>query len=518
MRVVFRVDAAVRIGTGHLMRCLTLAESLRQRGVQVRFISREHVGNQVALLRQRGISVSVLPAPANGVTVSSEGYADWLGVTQAEDAEQTIQALDGERPDWLVLDNYALGVEWEHRIRQHVERLMVIDDLADRQHYCDILLDQNYSPNGEQRYADLVPENCKLLMGPNYALLRPEYSVQRKTFRDRDGQVKRVLVFFGGSDPQNVTGLALEALSCPGLEHLEVDVVVGANNPNREGLEAQVRQRRHTRMYGPRPHLADLMSQADLAIGAGGATNWERICLGLPTVVVSIAENQRSASEALAEAGLIYYAGRFPGIGTDHLKRLLLALVQNAQRLTDLTMRNQVQVDGLGALRLVEVMRPSAIDETRLRPACEEDIVIYYNWANDPEVRKNAINTFPIPWATHRAWFERKLQDVNSRLFVLEAVRLPVGQIRFDREGSKAHISYSLDSIARGRGWGARLLSLGTDAILKIEPVRLCAEVKVENNASSAVFLRMGYTETSSANGKTYRSFYLDPIASDRDG
>jgi UDP-2,4-diacetamido-2,4,6-trideoxy-beta-L-altropyranose hydrolase len=492
MKVSFRVDASVRMGTGHVMRCLSLAESLRERGVQVHFICREHTGNLVALMRQKALPVTVLPAPAMNDATTGKDYAVWLGVTQAEDAKQTIEALNGERPDWLVVDHYGLDVEWEQRLRSHASKLMVIDDLANRHHDCDVLLDQNYSLVGERRYSGFVPETCKILVGPRNALVHPEYAAYRRTMPARDGQVRRVLVFFGGSDPQNMTGMALEAISDPTLNQLEVDVVVGANNVHRESLENQAKKRPGTRIYGPRPHLADLMSQADLAIGAGGASTWERMCLGLPAVVVSIAENQRPASEALAAAKLIYYAGDIADIKVNDLKQLLMTLTRSIESLAELTMRNQREVDGLGALRLAEVMSPSATHEIRLRPTCEEDVVFYYNWANDPEVQKNAVDTSTISWATHQAWFSGKLGDLNTRLFVLEASGLPVGHVQFVKEGVDARIDYSLDSIARGRNWDSRLVALGLNMMQQIEPVRLRSEVLDRNDALSAAFLFMG--------------------------
>jgi len=511
VKVVFRVDASARMGTGHLMRCMTLAEALRARGVQIRFVCREHEGNLIVQLQQMAMPITVLPAPTIKDTGTFEDYSAWLGVTQAEDAEQTIEALNGEKPDWLVVDHYGLDVEWEQRLRKHTGKLLVIDDLANRRHDCDVLLDQNYSSEGEHRYTGLVPDPCKLLVGSRYALLRPEYVAYCKTLRVRDGQARRVLVFFGGSDPQNMTGMSLEALSHPGLKHLDVDVVIGANNPHREALEKQSRERPQTTIYASRPHLADLMAQADFAIGAGGATTWERMCLGLPTVVISIAENQRPACEALAEAKLIHYAGHFSDIKTAHLTQLLKQQCHATENLNKLSTRSQLQVDGLGALRLLEVLDPSDISKIQLRPASEEDSVLYYNWANDPEVRKSAFKTATIPWATHRAWFSNKLQDLNSHLFVLEAGGLPVGQIRFDKDADEASIDYSLDVIVRGRGWGQRLVALGSDLMQKIEPVRLRAEVKAGNETSSSVFLRMGFTETPSASPGG-RSFYRDPV------
>lgn len=508
MKVVFRADASTQMGIGHLMRCLTLAEALRARGAETRFICREQVGHLIPLLRQRAIPVTALPGPAKGAIPLGDEYAVWLGVTQAEDAGQTIEALDGERADWLVVDHYGLDIEWEIRLRSHTERLMVIDDLANRPHDCDLLLDQNYSADGEDRYTGLVPGPCKRLVGPRYALLRPEYAGYRKTLRPYDREVRRVLIFFGGTDPDNLTGTALAALSVPELRHLTVDLVVGPNNPHAETLRRQAAERGGATLYPSQSSLSDLMARADLAIGAGGGTTWERLCLGLPTVLVTIADNQRPAAEALAEARHVHYVGHSSDVSVENLSKAILASISNPVRLAEMSLQNQLLVDGLGAPRIREFLLPTETAQTHLRRACEADVVSYFNWANDPEVRRNAIHTEAIPWATHQAWFAKKLSDPKSHLYVLDAAGLPVGQIRFDREGDEAGIDYSLDSIVRGRGWGARLVSLGMALMDRIEPVRLRAEVKAENEASRSVFSGLGFT----AEYKNSRFvFYRDP-------
>lgn len=347
MKAVFRVDASARMGIGHLMRCLTLAEVLRERGAQIRFICREHPGNLMALLQKKAMPVMMLPAPALN-DVIGEDYAAWLGVAQIEDAAETIEALNGERPDWLVVDHYGLDVEWEQRLRPYTSRLMVIDDLANRQHGCDVLLDQNYSAEGVRRYAALVPETCKLLVGPRYALLRPEYATFHKALRVRDGQVRGVLVFFGGTDPQNMTGMALEALSHTDLAHLDVDVVVGASNPHRESIGQQVLHRPFTTLHEPRPHLADLMVKADLALGAGGTTSSERLCLGLPTLVVCIAENQVPSSVALYQAGFINYLSIYDKVTATSFFHGIVNMIENPRKLIEMSLRGQALVDGFG--------------------------------------------------------------------------------------------------------------------------------------------------------------------------
>ncbi len=514
MNVIFRVDSSLLMGTGHLMRTLTLAEALRDRGVLVGFICRQHKGNFVALLEQRSIPCTILSAPIIASSGVQENYAEWLGVTQNQDAAETIEALRGEKPDWLVADHYGLDIEWEKQVRPHVKQLMVIDDLANRSHDCDILLDQNYSFEGELRYAGLLPDQCKRWVGPRYALLRPEYRMYRKTLCDRDGIVKNVMVFFGGSDLHNMTGVALDALSHPDLKHLEVDLVVGPTNPYYAEIERMAHKRLKTRIYGHRQHLADLMVHADLAIGAGGATTWERMCLGLPTAVITIADNQRPSTNALAAAKLIHYVGDVTNIDSGQLQKELFELINTPERLSDLSLRNIVEVDGFGVPRLVETMFPSALHVLSLRPARSNDIVLYYNWVNDSEVRKSAINTSPISWLSHKEWFIKKLNDSNSWLFVLEAKGLPVGQIRFDRDGDHLMIDYSLDICVRSRGWGTQLVSLGADLMQQIENVKIFAEVREENNRSSAVFLRAGFVEEQNSSQDGYRYFYRYPAFS----
>ncbi|MEI7429422.1 MAG: UDP-2,4-diacetamido-2,4,6-trideoxy-beta-L-altropyranose hydrolase, partial [Betaproteobacteria bacterium] len=279
MSVLIRSDASMKIGSGHLMRCLTLADQLKDMGAAVAFVCRDLPGGMFDLIQERGY----LGVRFN-MAVGGDG-------NQQDDAVATINAARGlfaESIDWLVVDHYQLDVAWEKILRPHVRKVMVIDDLANRQHACDLLLDQNYEST--ERYRDLVPENCNLLLGPKFALLRPEYSEYRKFMKPRNREMQRVLVYFGGSDDQNITGLAIEALSERELRKLDVDVVIGANYQHRERLVSQVNQRPKTIIYGPRLHLADLMAQADLAIGAGGVTNWERMCLGLPSLVIMMSK------------------------------------------------------------------------------------------------------------------------------------------------------------------------------------------------------------------------------------
>jgi UDP-2,4-diacetamido-2,4,6-trideoxy-beta-L-altropyranose hydrolase len=413
---LFRVDASSRIGTGHVMRCLTLAEALRARGTRVRFVCRDHEGHLGALIRHRAFAVTLLPVSMS--TSGGEEYPAWLGATPETDAAQTIAAL-AERPDWLVVDHYGIGREWEALLRPHVGRILAIDDVANRPHDCDVLLDQNYSAAGDERYATLVPGGCKLLTGPRYALLSPVYAVHRKALAPRQLPPRRVLLFFGGADPADATGMALEALSAGTLRELEVDVVIGHNYADRSALRARAKARPRTTVHEPRPHLADLMTRADIAIGAGGVTTWERMCLGLPTVLVSIADNQRPACEALASAGLAQYAGHYPGINAKALANVVQAWLREPAAVAAQGARVQTIVDGLGVGRVAEVLLPSPFAETRLRPDLE-------------------------------VGFEELLLDASD---------IPLGRVQWDQAADTAWLDWALDPVAQGRDWDAPLVA-----------------------------------------------------------
>lgn len=512
MSIVIRADASRRMGTGHVWRCLAVAERARERGAHTRFICRDHPGHLGALLRERGMDVRLLPPPAPAPDLAAEDHAAWLGTSEADDARETIEALEGKIPDWLIVDHYGLGLEWERLARPHAGRILVLDDLADRCHDCDVLLDANYSLDGRRRYDGLVPSACALDLGPRHALLGPQFAARRRISRSRDGRIRRVLVFFGGSDPRNTTSLALAALSDPAFRDWRVEVVVGANHPDCDGIHDQASRRPFTTVFGPQDHLADLMMTADLAIGAGGVTTWERMCLGLPAVVISIADNQRPASEALGQAGLIGYVGHVTDVTAADLGEMLSSLCDDPRRVAAMSVHGQIEVDGLGVPRLLERLFPTSTERLEIRPASLADAVTYFGWANDSAVRANAVRTEAIPWPTHEQWFASKLADRDAFLFVLEADGLPVGQIRFDRRGDEALIDYSLDPVVRGRGWGAHLVSMGASRVQQLHPLHLRAHVKTGNLASRAVFVRLGFelmSDATEAGWSFYRPFPL---------
>ena len=359
--VAFRVDASMQIGTGHVMRCLTLADGLQAIGAKCYFVCREHAGNLIDQIRQRGFKVIVLPISTNAVVAGSLEFEtsskseSWLGAHWIADAEQTIIGLGSIIVGWLIIDHYAIDSRWEKLLRPMCQKLMVIDDLADRLHDCDLLLDQNLGLNVGD-YSKLVPKKCVVLVGPYYALLRPEYVSYRKVNNIRKNIVKTALIFFGGNDLHNMTGMTIEALTQPELKFLELDVIIGANNPHISTLMTQVMDRPLTRIHQPRLHLADLMATSDISIGAGGATTWERMCMGLPSIVICVAENQRTVSEKLSSDGLIKYAGMANTLNYMALAEIISELIASPDRMFSFSVKTQQLVDGLGTFRVANII------------------------------------------------------------------------------------------------------------------------------------------------------------------
>jgi UDP-2,4-diacetamido-2,4,6-trideoxy-beta-L-altropyranose hydrolase len=346
MNIYIRADSSVQIGSGHVMRCLTLADTLREKGASISFICRELPGNLCNHIERKGYQVHRLPREDAGENFHAE-----------IDAKETEIILKKETTaQWLIVDHYALDHQWETRMRPLVSKIMVIDDLADRHHDCDVLLDQNLYQNQKIRYEALVPAQCTKLLGPEFALLRAEFIDTRKTLRNRDGNVKRILIFFGGVDPTNETSKALEAVAELKRPDIAVDVVVGGANPHKEQIRQLCAARPNTIIYCQIDTMARLMACADLAIGAGGSTTWERCCLGLPAIVLTIADNQVPLTVGASDVGAVDYAGSALKMSKDQLLLRLQDLLVDSERMRTISRCGFKLVDGAGAARVAELL------------------------------------------------------------------------------------------------------------------------------------------------------------------
>lgn len=351
MSIAFRADASAQIGVGHVMRCLTLANAMQKRGVQTIFVCRHLPQYLENILTGSGNQVLRLKSALNGDLLDDLPQSKLLGVSQKQDAMETIAAIANAKLDWIVVDHYGIDARWETFLRAKASRIMAIDDTADRMHDCDVLLDQNFYLNADTRYVGKVPPACALLLGPRYALLRDEFRVWRTKTNPRTGPVKRILVFFGGMDAENHTGRTIEILSQICGPEIAVDVVIGAEHSEREQIESLCMQSQF-RCHVETSRMAELMANADFCIGAGGSTTWERCSVGLPSITVSFASNQIEIASALDSLGACEYIGSPSVSNSVSMHRAILEMLRNPNRLFTMSTKAFSLVDGLGVDRL----------------------------------------------------------------------------------------------------------------------------------------------------------------------
>lgn len=363
MNFVFRCDASFQIGTGHVMRCLTLANALKQKGHKCHFICKAQAGNLIEKIKQNGhqayaLAVAIDDDKQVGDLAYRLDHSHWLGSSQALDATQCQQLLSYHTVDWLIVDHYALDYEWESRLRAYAKQIMVIDDLADRAHDCDLLLDQNLGTQ-DTDYAHLVPSHCKLLTGIKYALLRPEfaewrdYSLHRRQLAP---QLKTLLINLGGVDKDNVTTQILKGLVESALpKDCTIQVVMGATAPHIDSVRSVASELPwQTKIIINADNMAELMANADLAIGASGSTTWERCCLGLPSIQLVTADNQAKIANHLKAQNIAFV------IHQDSIRSQLIqiinTLVENPQRLLEVSHKCSTITDGLGTEKVKELL------------------------------------------------------------------------------------------------------------------------------------------------------------------
>ncbi len=352
MNITFRVDASLQIGLGHVMRCLTMAQVLKENKVEVRFICRKHEGNLIDKIRSSGFNVYELKMSDEDKFDNKLAHSHWLGSTQQQDASDCIDILKSEKSSWLVVDHYAIDEQWQKRLKPYYKKLMVIDDLADRKHQCDILLDQTFGRQKED-YLPLTPKGCELLLGSKYALLRPEFAKWRAYSLERriKPEFKHLLINMGGVDIDNVTEDILDELKvCHLPNDTNISILLGSLSPHLESIKSKVISLPYkTEIQVDVENMAENMANADIAIGASGATTWERCCLGLPTIQIVIAENQNNISKYLAKNNaikLLQDRKELGGIIND-VNDWMKNVSDIAQQISD----------GLGSLRVVsEVM------------------------------------------------------------------------------------------------------------------------------------------------------------------
>ncbi len=505
--IVFRADASAEIGTGHVMRCLTLADELARRGERVGFVCRElcgHLGDEVL---RRGHTLTLLPP------LASHTESGWLGVPVDVDAEETRAALRaGGRLAWLVTDGYGIDAEWESSLRDAADAIMAIDDLADRAHDCDLLLDQNLAIDVGARYATLVPADCRQLLGPWFALLRPQFAEQQR--RERDGVVRRILVSFGGRDQLDLTSRALRALAQVVQPGVAVDVVLPAAAPHFAVVSAFAAGLPGVEVHRAVDDMAAMMDAADLLLGGGGSMTWERCLLGLPALTVTAAPNQVESAAAVEAAGATRYLGpaeHVSEVGLADAVREALAAPETLVAMSRAARR--LVPDALGTKRVARAMLSSgSCGGYRLRPMREADLALVLGWRNSERVRPFMRSRHEISADEHAAWFAREDGCPDARHMVFECAGGPLGVVNFDevdRGAGTCEWGFYIGADDAPRGSGVRMGWLALEyAFDRLAVEKVSAEVLPTNARSLDYHEKLGFVETPPAEG--LRRFVLE--------
>lgn len=464
------------MGTGHVMRCLALAEPWLAAGSPVIFVAQQ----MPEALGQRAINAGVAPHPING---------EAGGI---EDAWATIAVAERHPDAWLVVDGYQFGPAYQETVKQAGVKLLLVDDFGHASHYyADFVLNQNLGADAS--WYPLKDEKTRLLLGTRYVQLRGEFLKQKTPAREPEQETVSILVTLGGSDPDNVTAKVIAALQA--TSNVAATVVIGGSNPHWEDLQALVeKDASRIQLIRNANNMPELMAGADLAIAAGGTTAWEFAYMGVPMLTIVLADNQKSNGEQLAAAGVAVNLGWHEELTPEVITKQIEALAADKAKRQEMEAKAWELVDGLGSMRVWLQLNESSL---KLRPATEKDAKLIFDWANDAGVRAVSFSSEPIIWENHLTWFNAKLSDANYRIWVAEDVEgTPIGQVRFQIEGETAAISISLDAGQRGKNRGSLLIWAACRKLFAETAVKqVRAYIKPDNQASVRAFEKAGFED-----------------------
>lgn len=495
MKLIIRADGDSKIGTGHIMRCIALAQGWQDQGGEVTFISRcESVS-----LKER---------------IQSEGFG-FIGLDHvcpdSSDLGNTLSILNNggaDRKDWLVLDGYHFTPDYQKAIRDAGIHLLVIDDMNHLPHYhADILLNQNIHAPDLHYHCD---EDTTLLLGTRYVLLRREFLKYREFKRQIPDRAKNILVTLGGADPNNVTLKVIEALILLDEADISVRIIIGPANPHQEILRKAIASAHFEVELLINPlNVPELMAWADMAISAGGSTCWELAFMGVPMITFILAENQIPVAEGIAKEGFAINLGGFEGFNTKTTSYEIYSLIQSKERRLNMAQKGKTGIKGTSREILYDILLSSMIS---IRPVQEYDCELIWKWANDPDVLAASFCSDVIPLKDHKIWFYSKLNDPCSNQYIgYNKDKQPIGQIRFDKvEEREYEIDISIDKLFRARGYGTTLIRHAICALnnnLELDVIH--AHVKFNNRASRNVFIKAGFISDNNTIIKNIECYHL---------
>lgn len=473
--LLIRADAGPEIGTGHVMRCLALAQAWQDEGGNVVFVTAMSTSSIAERLRRENCNVKYLAEQAGGS--ADAAYLTRIGRTCGA--------------EWIVLDGYRFGSDYQRTIKEAGFKLLFLDDVgADGIYFADIVLNQNIHA-AQSMYPDLR-SYTRCLLGPRFALLRREFRRPPAPAPEISKRC-RVLITMGGSDPGNVAARVLESIrQVP--EPLDVIAVVGPANLGLHNFNPASCSTHQIRVVSDPNSMAELMSWANIAVSAAGSTVWELCRVAVPAILISIADNQVPAARELDQRGVSVYLGPAKSIQTEIITSAFVDLLHSPGRRLQMSQMGQELVDGHGAGRVVNALR---ILPLQIRRATQKDCWLLWQWVNDPQVRAASFQCHEISREEHAAWFARTLKNNGSTIYIAEdSCGTPVGQFRVDSSADKAAVlDISVAPEKRGAGIGAVLIVQATQRIFCDTGLeRIYARIKPQNRSSLRAFEKAGFS------------------------
>lgn len=456
-KILIRADGNETIGLGHLTRCFALAEMLSA-DFEIIFCS-----------------IHIPKSLFNDIT--SKGFK----VHSLKNNEEFIDILTGR--EIIILDHYSLDSDFQKRIKSKGNKLICIDDIFDKEFYADLII--NHAPGISKEFYK-SQSYTKFAIGLDYALLRSPFLevAQEKFFSKKE---KSVFICFGGSDIQNLTLRALKIL-IKDPRFTEINAVIGASYNHTEDLKLFSEKHKNIKLHQSlnAKEMISLMKKSELAIVPCSGILLEALALRLTLIAGTYVDNQKVLYEGAKKANLIIDAKKF---SEDELKDAIEVFFKFPNK------DKEPVIDGFSAKRFKSILFKYSVN---LRKVNDKDALLLFDWANDPDVRKNALNSNEIELENHKNWFSKKINDPNNtEIYILEKDGRPLGQVRFDKIDGIWEIDYSIDKQYRGLGLGGRIIELGIEELKK----DVKAIVKIENLSSCKVFENLGFKNENTSDG-----------------
>lgn len=503
MNLAIRADSSESIGTGHIVRCVTLAKELRKLGLKVHFISKSYKGNILGVVKKNRFTLNKIKPELD----------------IKKDIKETSKILKKYKINLLILDNYDLNLVWEKGIKKYLKKLIVISELK-KNHSCDILINYNLLQNKKKSLSKFYLKkrniNSRFLFGLRYAILNNKYQKVKQNIKIKK-QLKKINIFFGGfKGSLNLLEDVINIMSSKTFRKIKLDIISGLNQKISKRIHLKLNRRGNFKIFQNLPNLANSFKNADLAIGCGGTANLERLCLGIPSLVFFAAKNQEILGNILAKKNLIIKIKKKNNqIDKEHLTKLINKFYKDKNLLKKFSEKTKLIVDGFGAKRIARAVIGFEKSDLKISKVNKGDANILFDMAHDKDVRQKAFNKRFINYDNHMKWFNKKLKNKNIHMYIAKDLNdLVIGQVRFDYVNlkKKYSVDISIDECARGYGIGKLLLREAINKISrnKSKSKNFFAQVLNRNIASHKLFLDCNFSKNKTNNKFTEYEYNIN--------